>query len=128
MSLIRAKDTKPEIKVRSFLYRHGLRYRLYCNNLPGKPDLVLHKYKCVVFVHGCFWHGHSDLACKRSNIPKSNTEYWTSKIEKNKARDKKNIENIKKLGWRVFIIWECEVKSEPNLLKLINAIKNINQF
>lgn len=128
MSSIRSRDTKPEIMVRSFLYRKGLRYRLYCDDLPGKPDLVLRKYNCVVFVHGCFWHGHINSECKRSNIPKSNSDYWINKIKKNVQRDEKNIEDLKKLGWRVFILWECEVKKELNLLKLLNDIQNINVF
>lgn len=126
MSLIKAKNTRPEKLVRSFLHRHGFRYRVYCGYLPGKPDLVLRKYRCVVFVHGCFWHGHDDPSCNRSNIPKSNIEYWINKIERNKERDNKNIYKLVQMGWRVFIVWECEIKHECFLLKLMNDIKNIS--
>ncbi|KTD73788.1 very short patch repair endonuclease [Legionella tucsonensis] len=125
MGLIKAKDTKPEKLVRSFLHRQGLRFKLHCKLLPGKPDLVFTKYKTVVFVHGCFWHGHADPSCKRSNIPKSNIEYWVNKIEKNKIRDKCHNEQLIKLGWRVLIIWECQIKKNQFLLNLLNEIKNI---
>lgn len=124
MSLIRSKNTRPEKLVRSFLHRHGFRYRLYSKELPGKPDLVLPKYRSIIFVHGCFWHGHSDPSCRRSNIPKSNVNYWVSKIEKNRERDKTNTEKLKKLGWRVFIIWECKINNNLYLEKLAHEIRN----
>lgn len=109
MRAVKSKDTKPELALRKALFALGYRYRLNVKALPGKPDLVFPKYRTVIFVHGCFWHGHS---CKRGKrVPKSNTEYWTSKIARNKARDKKNAAELKKLGWRLFSVWECELKN-----------------
>lgn len=108
MSKIRAKDTKPEIKVRTYLHNRGLRYRLHDRSLPGKPDLKLPKYNTVVNVHGCFWHGHQD--CDLFRLPKSNVEYWKDKIEGNRERDKKNKRKLKEAGWNVITIWECEIK------------------
>lgn len=119
MSSIKSKNTKPELIIRSFIHSHGLRYRLHGKSLPGMPDLVLRKYKTVIFVHGCFWHGHNDPSCKSSHIPKSNTQYWKNKIEKNMARDLKNVQMLKELGWRVLIIWECHIKNKQNLNELL---------
>ena len=108
MRAVKSSDTKPEIALRKALFALGYRYRLNVKALPGKPDIVLPKYKTVIFVHGCFWHGHD---CKRgSRIPKTNRAYWTEKIARNKIRDAKNIDALSKLGWRVLVIWECEVK------------------
>jgi DNA mismatch endonuclease, patch repair protein len=109
MRAVKSKDTKPEIAVRKALFALGYRYRLNVKNLPGKPDLVFTKHRTVIFVHGCFWHGHS---CKRGRrVPKTNTAYWTNKIAGNKVRDKKNTAALQALGWRVIRIWECEVKT-----------------
>ena len=119
MSLIRSKNTKPEVFVRSIVHRLGFRFRLYKNNLPGKPDIVLKKYKTVIFVHGCFWHQHKN--CRRSNIPKSNREYWIPKLERNQERDAINKKKLKKDGWSVVVAWECQGK-DPETLK-INLIK-----
>ncbi|HDO7865843.1 TPA: DNA mismatch endonuclease Vsr [Legionella pneumophila] len=124
MSSIRGKNTKPELIVRSFLHHHGLRFRLHKKDLPGQPDLVFRKFNTVIFVHGCFWHGHNDPSCRSSHIPKSNIEYWCNKIERNKNRDKNNIEKLNKSGWRVFVVWECEIKNEGFLTKLLDDIKN----
>ncbi len=108
MRAVKSTDTKPEIAVRKALHALGYRYRLNVKTLPGKPDLVFPKHRAVIFVHGCFWHGHS---CKRGKrVPKTNTAYWTEKIARNKARDKKNTAALKKLGWRVITVWECELK------------------
>ena len=108
MRAVKGRDTKPEIALRKKLFSLGLRYRLNVKDLPGKPDLVFPKHKTVVFVHGCFWHGHS---CKRGNRqPKQNADYWKDKITRNKARDQKNAAALKKLGWRVITVWECEIK------------------
>ena len=108
MRAVKGRDTKPEIALRKKLFSRGLRYRLNVKDLPGKPDLVFPKHKTVVFVHGCFWHGHS---CKRGNRqPKQNADYWKDKITRNKARDQKNAAALKKLGWRVITVWECEIK------------------
>jgi DNA mismatch endonuclease (patch repair protein) len=110
MSKIRSKDTLPEILIRKALWRMGYRYRLYYKLLPGKPDIVITKYKIVIFVHGCFWHRHEN--CIEASRPKTNSEYWETKINKNIERDKKYQEEIKRLGWKVIIIWECNVKKD----------------
>ena len=107
MSLIRSKNTLPEIAVRSFLHRQGFRFVLHDRRLPGKPDIVLPKYGVVVEVNGCFWHEHK---CKISNIPKSNKKFWTNKISNNVKRFKKNRARLRAEGWRVIVIWECQVK------------------
>ena len=108
MRLIRSTDTKPEIIIRKLLHSLGYRFRLHKKSLPGKPDIVLKKYKTVIFVHGCFWHQHKK--CKRSNIPKSNRAYWKPKLTKNIKRDEQHKLILKKLGWRTIVIWECETK------------------
>ncbi len=120
MSRIRSKDTKPEILVRKFLHKNGFRYRLHVKNLSGKPDIVLPKYKTIIFIHGCFWHGHD--GCKKASLPKTRTEWWTDKIHKNAANDQNAETALLNLGWRVIKIWECELKSkilEQTLDKLL---------
>jgi len=107
MSRIRGKDSQPELALRRVLHRLGLRYRLHATNLPGKPDLVFPRYKAVVFVHGCFWHRHR--GCKIATTPKSNTPFWVEKFDKNVARDSRVTTTLEKLGWRVFVVWECEL-------------------
>ncbi|WLH35011.1 DNA mismatch endonuclease Vsr [Pseudomonas sp. FP2196] len=109
MARIKGSNTRPEIALRKVLHRLGMRYRLHGSGLPGKPDLVFPRYKTVVFVHGCFWHRHSN--CSITTTPKTNTAFWVEKFEKNVARDEKNISLLKEAGWRVFVIWECEVGS-----------------
>lgn len=109
MSRIRATDTKPEMLVRKFLHARGFRYRLHDKKLPGKPDLVFPKYKTVLFVNGCFWHGHQN--CKYFVIPKTRTEWWQQKIKETAKRDRKNYKILKELGWNILIVWECELKS-----------------
>jgi DNA mismatch endonuclease (patch repair protein) len=109
MSRIRGKDTQPELALRKVLHRLGLRYRLYGAGLPGKPDLVFPRYRTVVFVHGCFWHRHD--GCNIATTPKSNTPFWLEKFEKNVARDARVATQLEALGWRVFIVWECELGS-----------------
>lgn len=108
MSRIRGKDTKPELLVRKYLHAHGLRYRLHTTALPGKPDVVLPKYKTVVFVHGCFWHKHE--SCRYFVVPKTRTEFWMNKIGRNVANDEKQRVALEAAGWRVLTIWECELK------------------
>lgn len=123
MSRIRSKNTSPECKVRSFLHKNGLRFRLHRKDLPGKPDVVLPKYKTVVFVHGCFWHAHH--GCKDFVIPKTQTEWWINKFEANRMNDEKHKRMLVKNGWSVITIWECQLKkSEKYLLKLVNKIKS----
>lgn len=108
MSQIRSKDTKPELIIRKYLHSQGCRFRLHDKTLPGKPDLVLKKIKTAIFVHGCFWHGHK--GCKYFVVPKTRTDWWLNKINGNKANDKKKKLALKKLGWKVITIWECEIK------------------
>jgi DNA mismatch endonuclease (patch repair protein) len=110
MSRIKGKNTKPEVLVRKFLFSQGFRYKLHDKKLPGKPDIVLPKYKTVIFVHGCFWHGHK--GCKYFVVPKTRTEWWLNKINGNAERDKKAIKELKKLGYKIINIWECELKSK----------------
>lgn len=107
MSKIRSKNTKPEILLRKALFAKGYRYRINDKRLPGKPDIVLPKYKTVIFVHGCFWHGHEN--CKIAHIPKSNIEYWSNKIAKNKKRDIENYAKIQALDWNIITVWECDL-------------------
>ena len=108
MSRIKGKNTKPEMLVRRFLHAQGFRYRLHDKKLPGKPDVVLAKYRTVIFVHGCFWHGHAH--CKYYVIPKTRTDWWLSKINGNIANDEKAILALKELGWKVINVWECQLK------------------
>lgn len=117
MSRITSKNTKPEIIVRSALHKAGFRFRLHGKDLPGAPDIVLPKYKTVVFVHGCYWHVHK--GCKRSNLPKSNLLYWTVKFEKNIQRDKKLKKELKKMGYNVYVIWECQTKKIESIISRI---------
>ncbi|PPJ41186.1 MULTISPECIES: very short patch repair endonuclease [unclassified Pseudoxanthomonas] len=114
MSRIRGANTKPEIEVRSMLHRMGYRFRLHRRDLPGTPDIVLPGRGTVVFVHGCFWHGH---VCKRTKMPKSRTKYWVEKIETNRSRDSRKRRGIRALGWKVVIVWECELKRPDKLAK-----------
>lgn len=119
MSKVKSKDTKPEMTIRKYLHNLGLRYRLHSNLLPGTPDLTFKKHNCVVFVNGCFWHGHSD--CGKDKLPKTNRQFWVNKIEKNRVRDLKAYEQLRKLGYRVIVVWECELKPSvrSNTLKIL---------
>lgn len=114
MRRIKSKNMKPEILVRSAVHRMGYRFRLHKRNLPGKPDLVFVSRKKVIFVHGCFWHGH-EIGCPDARLPKSNQGYWAPKLKRNKERDAHNEAALKTEGWKVLTIWECELK-EPALL------------
>ena len=127
MSRIKGKNTKPEEIVRKYLFSKGFRYRKNDKRLPGTPDIVLPKYKTVIFVNGCFWHGHKD--CRYFVVPKTNTDFWLNKINTNIERDKHKQEALKELGWNVIVVWECELKKQSrditlnsiaNLLKVVN--------
>ena len=125
MSCIKGKDTKPEEIVRKYLFSQRFRYRKNDKRLPGTPDIVLPKYKTVIFVNGCFWHGHKE--CKYFVWPKSNEEFWKDKLEKNVTRDKNEQEKIEKMGWHILIVWECQLKKknkEQTLRELEEKIKN----
>lgn len=117
MRLVKSANTKPEILVRKFLFKNGLRYRLNDKTLPGKPDLKLTKYKILIFVNGCFWHGHT---CKSYQMPKTNVDFWNNKIESNKERDAINRHKLTSLGWHVVYVWECELKSKNKKTTLDN--------
>jgi len=123
MKRIRGENTAPERQVRSFLHCQGLRFRLHNKELPGKPDIVLKKYKTVVFVHGCFWHQHHASDCKRSSVPKSNQDYWLPKLKKTVVRDEINKNILIGIGWNVEIIWECQI-NEEGLKRLLKGIKS----
>ena len=110
MSRIRSKDTAAEVKVRKYLFSRGFRYRKNVAKLPGKPDIVLPKYKTVIFVHGCFWHRHE--GCKRMTTPKTRQEYWLPKFERNVMNDKKHADELTVKGWKVIVIWECELAKD----------------
>jgi DNA mismatch endonuclease (patch repair protein) len=120
MSGVKSKNTLPELKVRKFLFNKGFRYRLHSKKLPGKPDLTLTKYKTTVFINGCFWHGHG---CKKSKLPSTNVEFWNKKINGNIERDKKVYKELENLGWKVLLIWECDLKNENTLKDLIKKIR-----
>ena len=115
MSHIRSKDTKPEMAVRSLLHRMGYRFRLHKRDLPGCPDIVLPKYKSVIFVHGCFWHLHE--GCRDGTVPKTQHEKWKLKLERNVERDKLHYEELQKMGWKVLVVWECEVEKQLDMVK-----------
>ena len=121
MSAIKSKNTKPEVEVRKLLHSMGFRFRLHKKDLPGSPDIVLPKYKTVIFVHGCFWHRHRN--CKYASNPKTRVEFWNKKFKDNIERDIKNQEKLKSLGWKLKIIWECETKNNDKLReKLIHIM------
>lgn len=120
MAGISGKETKPEITVRKFLFKQGFRYRKNVKSLPGKPDIVLPKYKTVVMIHGCFWHGHSN--CNKSSMPKSNVDFWKAKIDSNILRDKKTEVQLKKLEWKVIKVWECQLKNNKSCENTLNKL------
>lgn len=123
MSHISGKNTKPELIVRSLLHRMGYRFRIHKKDLPGKPDITLPRHKKVIFVNGCFWHGHEN--CPRSKRPKTNQDFWQTKLDGNIARDKINFEKLKSLGWDVLVVWTCEVKNSAVLKqKLVTFLED----
>ncbi len=128
MSKIRSKDTKPEITLRKAFFAKGFRYRINDKKLPGKPDIVFPKCKTIIFVHGCFWHDHK--GCKRAHLPKSNTVYWENKIRKNTERDIKNQELLSNVGWKVCIVWECEINTKDKLKNTVNKMikENLDNY
>lgn len=122
MRSVKGQDTKPEKLVRSALHKQGFRFRLHNPDLPGKPDIVLPKYKAVIRVMGCFWHGHS---CQRGNrIPKTNVDYWINKIQRNVERDKIQKQALRKQGWKIIDLWECDLKTDAWLSKLVKKIQS----
>ena len=126
MSHVRSKDTKPEMIVRRFLFSHGFRFRVHVKTLPGKPDIVLRKYKTVIFVNGCFWHGHEN--CRIYSFPKTNIEFWEKKIERNKERDLKERIQLRIMGWHVILVWECQLKPKKRSNTLAGLVLTLNQI
>ena len=120
MARVKGTDTQLEIKVRKTLFSLGYRFRKNDRRLPGKPDIVLPKYKCVIFINGCFWHGHKN--CTKASIPKTRTEWWKKKINETIERDKANVEKLQLLGWKVLTVWECDLKRD--YLECINKLVN----
>lgn len=129
MSQIKGKNTKPEIMVRKFLFVNGFRFRIHLNNLPGKPDIALPKYKTVIFINGCFWHGHE--GCNYFVVPKTETKWWIDKINRTKDLDVENAKRLQALGWNVITIFECELKKENckhSLANVVRLIKDGNTY
>ena len=122
MSHIRGKNSNPEVIVRKYLFSKGLRYRKNYSKLPGHPDIALPKYKTVVFVNGCFWHGHE--GCRHFHLPSSNVDFWSTKIRNNRERDLKKKEELEALGWRVLTVWECQIKRKADR---ITTLENVFQ-
>ena len=123
MSQIKGSDTKPELVVRIYLHAHGLRFRLHQKELPGKPDIILPKYNTVIFVNGCFWHSH--MGCRYFVVPKTRTEWWMDKLQKNAKRDTDNLRTLTSMGWNTITVWECELKTATRsvtLEKIYNSI------
>ena len=123
MAAIKSKGTKPEMEVRRFLFSKGLRYRVNNHKLPGSPDIVLKKYRTVIFIDGCFWHGHKN--CKASTLPTSNTDFWRTKIESNIERDTKEQMQLEQMGYKVFIIWQCQLKSKERENTLQSIVEKL---
>jgi DNA mismatch endonuclease, patch repair protein len=121
MSLVRARDTKPEMRVRRALHTAGLRYRLHAKDLPGKPDVVFRTRRLVVFIHGCFWHQHPDKHCRLARMPKSRLDFWEPKLKANRDRDIRTKSELETLGWTVLEIWECEIDAD-HLARLVRTI------
>lgn len=122
MRSVRCTNTQPEMAVRSFLHRNGFRFRVHVPSLPGKPDIVLSRHRTIVFVHGCFWHGHA--RCKRSALPTSNREFWVRKITLNRRRDREQRRALENLGWRVMVIWGCQTRDAEQLKSALVTLGN----
>lgn len=120
MAAVHSKDTKPEVLVRKFLFSKGLRFRVCDKKLPGKPDIVLPKYKTVIFIDGCFWHGHE--GCKLSHLPHTRVDFWRNKINTNKLRDRRNDTDLTNAGWRVIRLWECEIRNKASQAATLDAL------
>lgn len=119
MSAVKQKNTGPEILVRQCLHRMGFRFRLHVNSMPGKPDIVLPKYRVVVFVHGCFWHGHPE--CSKSRRPSGNADYWNAKLDRNIERDANTLAEVRARGWDCLVVWQCELRNQEELAGKLQA-------
>ena len=127
MQQVKSEDTTPEKVVRSYLHKQGFRYRLHVKSLPGKPDIVLPKYRTIIDVRGCFWHQHVSPTCTRNKSPKAHSGYWSEKFRKNVERDKQHERDWRALGWKVIVVWECEASSEATLRKIVRRLKAQNK-
>lgn len=116
----KAKDTRPEMKVRRMVHAMGFRYRLHAKDLPGKPDLVFRSRRKVIFVHGCFWHQHPDPACKIARMPKSRPEFWRPKLERNRERDEESVKTLENSGWQVLVVWECSLRDPESTYTVLH--------
>ena len=125
MSRIRSTDTKPELLVRKFLHAQGYRYKLHDKTLPGKPDLVLPKYRTLIFIHGCFWHGHAN--CKYYKVPQTRTGWWLNKINTNKANDAKAVKALKKEGWKVILVWSCKLQKRNYINTFESLLRKLDK-
>ena len=123
MALIKGKDTKPELIVRRALHAAGLRFRLHAKDLPGRPDIVLRPRKIAIFVHGCFWHRHDDPDCRLARMPKSRVEFWSEKLEANRARDERNLLSLREAGWAVETVWECQLGPTGVIADLVEKVR-----
>lgn len=121
MSHIRSKGMKPERAVRSIVHRLGYRFRLHRRDLPGSPDIVLPRHKAVIFVNGCFWHWHPDENCPIAGLPKSNLNYWEPKLTRTRIRDQENVASLESTGWRVLVLWECQLKDASDVIDRIES-------
>ena len=121
MSRIRGKGTSPEMKLRRLVHSMGYRYRLHRADLPGKPDIVFPSRKSVIFMHGCFWHRHPDPECTLARLPKSRLDFWGEKLEANKKRDTRNRQRLREMGWRVLVVWECQLKDTDPVRERVRA-------
>lgn len=126
MSRIHGKDTKPEMLVRRYLWNQGYRYRLHSAKLPGKPDIVLRKYKVCIFINGCFWHGHE--GCRYYTVPKSNTEFWVGKVTRNRERDAQVLQKLEAMGWHCITLWECSLKPRQREATLRALLDTLSRF
>jgi DNA mismatch endonuclease, patch repair protein len=126
MASVGTRNTSPELAVRRLVHRPGYRYGLHSKRLPGKPDLVFSSRRKVIFVHGCFWHGHE--GCEKSRPPKSRLTYWLPKLEQNKIRDARNVETLRKLGWSSLAVWQCELKDEQEQVKILQLSANGREY
>jgi len=122
MGRVKGRDTKPEILVRSIVHRMGYRFRIHCKDLPGNPDIVLPRHRKVIFVHGCFWHGHK--GCPRSERPSTNKKFWNTKLDRNVERDKRLRRTLRRMGWKIFVVWECETRAPDTLLRKLGRFLN----
>ena len=120
MSRIRSQDTSPELRVRSLIHRAGYRYRLHVKEMPGKPDIVMPRYRTAILINGCFWHRHPN--CRYATTPKTNTDYWQRKFERNVARDRTAHDELARNGWKILVIWECQTRDKESLATLIGEI------